>query len=278
MSIASLGMYDEPALSPANDSLWQVVRTLFKSNTACSIIPPDKLNRIMPLDQQWNHPDLFASQTCGYPYMTSYHHTLQLVATPEYNHHGCQGPLYSSFLVTASHASSKLADYQNKILAANSQQSLSGLIALEIELANHGITESFFGHCLLSGGHVKSMRMVAEGNADLCCVDAVTWGLARDSDPKLVAQLQTIGQTPMFPSLPIVTSANRDKRFIETLQTALLLSLKAKAAQKPLQVLGISNFAQLTDDDYGHILECYAKVPATLRGKIARKYTTSIIN
>lgn len=272
MSIASLSMYDDPVIRPTNDQLWQVWHTLFDSLSSLPISPPATLNRDMPLAEQWSHDDLFLSQTCGYPYVSKYRNQVRLVATPRYSHNGCDGHCYSSFVVTKKSTSVNLSDYKNKILAANSADSLSGLIALEITLAETGISEPFFKQCTFSGAHFNSMKLVTEGKADVCCIDAVTWALNCRFEPELTNQLKIINQTPMLPALPLITSGHRSDEFIDCLQQGLLQSLDISDAKTALDVLGISGFDNVADQEYGEILDRYALVPANLRGKIARSF------
>lgn len=272
MSIASLSMYDDHSIRPANDQLWQVWRTLFSKLSSLPITPPATLNRDMPLAEQWSHNDLFLSQTCGYPYASKYRRQVQLVATPKYSHPGCSGHSYSSFIVAAKNADTNLSHYADKILAANSADSLSGLIALEITLADAGISDPFFKQCIFSGAHLNSMKLVAQGAADICCIDAVTWAFNCRYQPELTNKLQIIDQTPVLPALPIITGGNKSEEFVKSLQQVLAKSLVTTNAKAALDTLGISGFDHVSDEEYGHILDCYAQVPDALRGKIARSF------
>lgn len=272
MSIASLSMYDDPIVRPVNDHLWAVWRTLFNNLSSLPITPPASLNRKMPLAEQWSHRDLFVSQTCGYPYVSTYRNQVRLVATPRYSHSGCNGANYSSFVVTANSASTSLLDYQGKTLAANSADSLSGLITLEIALSELGINAPFFTQCTFSGSHLNSMKLVARGKADICCIDAVTWALNCQYQPELIRQLQVIDQTPSLPALPLITSNTKTDQFINYLQQALLESIDAQNAKTALGKLGIVGFDHLTDTDYAVILDKNSRVPVTLQGQIATEF------
>ena len=273
MSIASLGMYDDPLIRSANDELWQVWRDSIARLSSRSIKPPATLNRDMPLAEQWAHKDLFLSQTCGFPYITKYRDQVRLVATPRYSHPGCDGHCYSSFVITRKNTSGSLLDYRDKTLAANSADSLSGLIALELMLGQSGINAPFFSQCLFSGAHLKSMRMVAANNADLCCIDAVTWALNCRLEPQLADELQIIAQTPSLPGLPLITGQGRNTIFVESLRQAISGSVSEASAADALGKLGITGFDIVDDHEYATILQHYALVPAGLRSALAKKYS-----
>ena len=275
MSIASLGMYDNPAIRPAIDHLWQAWRALFINSSSLSVIPPENLNREMPLSEQWQHPDLFLSQMCGCPYLSKYSELVTLVATPRYTHAGCTGHHYSSFIASACGASPALEEYQDKILAANSNDSLSGLISLEISLADRGWKNPFFSECFYTGAHANSMKQVANGKADLCCIDAVSWAFTCRADPTLVERLQIIDQTPLLPALPLVTSAQQSTEFVKLLQETILLSPGNPTAKLALDTLGIEGFDIVTDEQYAVILDCYAAVPMTLKQQVAKRFTAA---
>lgn len=268
--LASLGMYDHPWFTEVNDRLWTRLREY-----TFSLEPPLALNRQMPLKQQWNNDKLFFSQTCGYPYITAFRHKLTLLGTPTYSHEGCETGLYSSFLVSKRTAATDLGWYHDRRLAANSTDSLSGLVALEITLAESGYDETFFSDCLLSGGHINSMRLVAQGDADICCIDAVTWALACQTEATLTAQLQIVGQSPYFPALPFVTSSARTSEFTGQLQKALQSLCDDPLVKADLGQLGLVSISAPDHLAYENILDQYAKVDPALKGNIAREFRST---
>jgi hypothetical protein len=99
MSIASLPMYDLPALRQATDDWWS---GLARALTAAGLEGvPKRLTREANSEELWCRPDLLISQTCGYPLTHALAGQVRLVATPAYHVEGCDGALYRSvFLVT----------------------------------------------------------------------------------------------------------------------------------------------------------------------------------
>ncbi|NNF76519.1 MAG: phosphate ABC transporter substrate-binding protein, partial [Rhizobiales bacterium] len=86
--VASLPMYDHPAVRQATDRLW---RGLARALGREGVRVPDILNRQPDYATLWELPGLIFSQTCGYPYMSRLRGKVQLVATPIYNAMGCEG-------------------------------------------------------------------------------------------------------------------------------------------------------------------------------------------
>ncbi len=259
MPIASLGMYDQPFMQSSNNLLWQVIRHSI-TNTDETINVPGELNRDMSLADQWRSPELLLSQTCGYPYLTGFRDYLQLVATPVYTHKGCSDTCYSSLLLSANDASTELADFRGKRLAANSPESLSGFVSLQITLAEAGLNTPFFSHCTFCSSHANAIDAVASGLADLCCIDAVTWSLLCSEQPELGRKLQVIGHTRLLPALPLVTSKQTSAHTLEVIRDALSAAIADPIAKPALTKLGISGFKQVGHDDYQQILDYCEKI------------------
>jgi len=259
LSIASLSMYDQPWVRHHNDTLW---RGLHKH--LADLNPPQQLDRETPLSEQWRNPQLFLSQTCGYPYRVKYFDTLQLVATPIYNSKGCSDAQYTSVIVSRYDGVDEIAEAAT--FAANSADSLSGAVAMEFTLFDQGFEQSPFEEIVFSGGHHQSMQMVAARSADLCCIDAQTYALICAGDPTLVEQLKVIGQSRSFPALPLVTSSAQSDKFVSRLRDALPQLLSDTQTSEALQALHIEGFKLLNDDDYAEITNQYEKLPQALRG------------
>ena len=113
--------------------------------------------------------------------------------------------------------------------------------------------------------------MVA-GQADLCCIDAVTWSLLCSDQPALGEQLQVIGQTGQFPALPLVTSVHTTQQTVNVIREALTVVSEDPKAQPALSNLGISGFQQVADNEYQQILDRYQQIDVN---PIADSITTS---
>lgn len=198
--IATLDMYDMPALRPANDRFWGLIRARLGDG-------PDRLNRDIDPWQAWQSPDLLLAQTCGMPYRTRLHPIVRLVGTPDYGLPGCPPGYYCSVLVARADAPGDTArDFAGGVFAYNEALSQSGWAAPMTHFAALGLR---FRSLLPTGSHALSARAVAEGRADLAGLDAQTWRLLQQHDP-VARRLRSVGQTCPTPGLPYVTARRRD--------------------------------------------------------------------
>ena len=97
MSVASLPMYDLPALRQATDDWWAGLARALAATGLDGV--PQHLERQLGLDKVWRHPGLLISQTCGYPLTHALAGQVRVVATPAYGVEGCDGAAYRSVFV-----------------------------------------------------------------------------------------------------------------------------------------------------------------------------------
>ena len=201
--IASLPMYDRPETAAANDRLWALIRDRLREG---SIGAPERLSR--GADDpfaHWEAADLVLSQSCGFPYRSRLHGQVTLVGTPDYGVEGCAPGYYCSrIVVRADDPRGALSDFEGARLAFNDPVSQSGWAAL----AAHA-PQLARGPLLCTGGHAASARAVAEGQADLAALDAVSWALIARAEP-FAAGLRVIASTPPTPGLPLITARGAD--------------------------------------------------------------------
>lgn len=218
MSLASLPMYDRPETAAANDRYWQAIRAHLGDG-------PDTLTRTGDLWDHWLAPDLVVSQTCGYPYRARLHGKVALVGTPDYGLDGCPPGHYRSiFVARADDRRTDLSDFADAPFAYNEPLSQSGWAAPQ----NHARSQGFaFTNTHQTGGHALSARAVAEGQADLAALDALTWKLIQRHDP-FAAKLREIARTPPTPVLPYITAATNDPDAIFDAIAAAIADLSAE--------------------------------------------------
>ncbi len=65
------------------------------------------------------------------------------------------------------------------------------------------------------------LQSVADREADVACIDAVTFALLSRIEPELVARVRVLGQSPKVPGLPYITSLTASAETVERLRTAL---------------------------------------------------------
>jgi len=202
--IASLAMYDWPELQGAHDRFWTLIRGALEDTGQDA---PARLCRGGSLWDLWQSPELILGQTCGMPYRTRLHGLVDLVGTPDYALPDAPPGHYYSELVVRADAPGDLADFIDRTLAFNGQDSQSGWAAPQNHVAGIGRT---FRHTLHTGAHRESARAVAEGRAAIAAIDAVTWRLIGDHLPDLAGRLRVIGHTGPTPGLPLITAPGRD--------------------------------------------------------------------
>jgi ABC-type phosphate/phosphonate transport system substrate-binding protein len=240
-------MYDWPELQWAHDALWAAIA---KRLTALGITAPAIVDRARPAEEVWLDPGLILSQTCGWPYSTRLLEKVRIVATPVYEVGGCDGPLYSSIIVTRPDERAKnLSGFEGRRFAVNARDSLSGYIALAAALREAG-TDPAGIEWVDTGSHRASVRAVADGQADVAAIDAVCWRLAEQLESAAVRRLRILGRTPLRPGLPLITAGSRSDGELALLQGALhdaLASDETREARKALSLIGT---ALVADSDY----------------------------
>ncbi|MDX1575674.1 MAG: PhnD/SsuA/transferrin family substrate-binding protein [Kiloniellales bacterium] len=267
MAIASLPMYDLPALRRATDAWWA---GLARALTAAGLDEvPARLDRRRDQDQVWGHPDLLISQTCGYPLTHALAGRVRLVATPAYDVEGCDGPRYRSvFLVRDGDPAGSLGDLRGRRVAVNSRASQSGYNCLRHALAPLAAEVEggpFFSEVVVTGGHGASLAALRDERADLAAVDGVTYALTARGEPAAVDGLRVLAWSAPAPALPYITRA----AIGEDALAALRQGLAAAAADPDLagarRALALKGFEVLP-------LEAYAAIDDMERAAIALGY------
>jgi ABC-type phosphate/phosphonate transport system substrate-binding protein len=106
---------------------------------------------------------------------------------------------------------------RNKRLAYNVPDSMSGYLALELDL---GSLDLFSEH-IPTGGHRASIRAVAAGRADVCAIDCRSWALAQLHEPA-AANLVPVGWTTPRKGLPYITSRRTPPETVAMMRAALM--------------------------------------------------------
>jgi ABC-type phosphate/phosphonate transport system substrate-binding protein len=247
-------MYDPPELQQVTDTWWQGLARLMQSQGISN--PPNQLSRADDDAAFWRRDDLLMSQTCGYPLMTAFRDHLKLIGTPHYNVPGCEGALYSSWvIVRADHPAQALVDLRGGICALNNRTSHSGMNALRHALAPLADGRAFFAEVKVSGGHRQSVQMVAQGRADVAAIDCVTWALIEQVAPQELAGVRILTQTAKAPGLPYVTAAATDDQTCAKLKAAVHRAVEDPSLAEACRSLRVCGFSETTLSDYGVILE-----------------------
>jgi ABC-type phosphate/phosphonate transport system substrate-binding protein len=168
-------------------------------------------------------------------------------AAPVFGDERNQGrPLYfAEFVVRDQIDASSLADLAHARIGFNDHQSLSGLIAVRDRLARLDLDESFatFVH---TGGHRRSLEMLASGAIDAASIDSNTV-LDLGGLPAGMRVLETWGP---FPVQPVVVRSSFVDKTREVITSALLSLHRDSTTARSMRRFHVERFAPVTEDDY----------------------------
>lgn len=254
MPLVSIAMYvtSEP-LADATSELWAFLRHYLSQAGVQDL--PERLDRTVPYDEAWLRPDLLLSQACGYPFAKSLRGRVRLVATPIYDHPGCDGPLMRSFIIVRKDSSShSLEDLRGTTAAINSPDSNSGSNFFRAAVGPLARNGRFFGRIIETGSHRGSIAAVAEGRAESASIDCVTYANIRRFDPGHLQAVRIIAETPKGPGLPFITSADASEERVFLLRNGLSAAIEEPSLAAVRATLGLVDFSVLSEADYEPLL------------------------
>ena len=227
--VASLPMYDFPELRGAHDAFWGALAARLVS-AGLPHVPRDLAHHV-GLGEVWRDPPLLFAQGCEYPLATSFADHVRLVASPMYSAAGCEGARYRSAIVVrggvvdgaadSGFAGAALADLRGRRCAINELDSNSGMNLLRAAIAPLATGGRFFGSVVVSGSHLRSVEMVASGEADVASVDCVSFAHFQRLYPSVVGELRVLAWTHSSPSLPFITARSTGDATVRALRSAL---------------------------------------------------------
>ena len=248
--VASLPMYDWPELRWAHDRLWAAAAERLNAR---GMEAPQRLDWERPPEEVWSDPGLLLSQTCGWPYATRLSAHVRLVGTPVYAVDGCEGPLYSSFIIARrSDRGDRLRDFAGRRFAFNSRDSLSGYVVPISAMRTEGLDPQALAWTE-TGSHRASIVAVAEDRADIAAIDAVCWALAERFEPDAISRLRVLTRSALRPGLPFITSGAASAERAATIRSVLIEVLHSEAAAAASAALCIRDIVPLADAEYAPI-------------------------
>ena len=230
--VASLPMYDFPELQDAHDAFWSALATRLVAAGLTDV--PRALTRGATPAQVWGSPRLLFAQGCEYPLAKAFGDRVRVVAHPMYSAAGCDGSRYRSAIVvrkndpdqgasvsSAGTGTVGLAGLRGRRCVVNERDSNSGMNLLRSSIAHVANGEPFFASVAVSGSHLRSVEMVACGEADVAAIDCVSFAHFQRLYPSLVAGVRVLSWTASTPSLPYITAGNASDETVEALRAAL---------------------------------------------------------
>lgn len=245
--IAGMSMYTNPGLvAEASAQLTKLVL----ARLGC------EMQTSLPVDlmQQWLSPQLLFAQTCGYPLMHSLKGKVKLIATPNYDLPGCQGNHHRSWLVVRKDdCRQSLSEYHDSVAALNGYDSNSGMNLFRNQVAPFSRDGKFFREVLLSGSHVLSLERVAQGEADIACIDVVTFGYLQLYEPGRLQGIRILEATASSPALPLIGAISTTNDFCMSIIYALNACLKESPELS--KILALKGFIGASLADYQVVLD-----------------------
>lgn len=228
--IASLPMYWRPETAAHWRAFWAELQAAAPALDLPDLTAPEDIPT--PWTAHWLRPDLALSMTCGLPFRSALKGRVTYVGTLDFGL-GLPPGHYASTIVARPGAA---PPYR---LAYNSADSQSGWAAAqELDLP--------FTPALETGAHAASLAAVAEGRADLACLDAISWRLLQRHDPN-AARVTVLGQTRPTPGLPLVTAGGTDPA---PLRAALATAVARFCPRDPMEMGGPLAFHVLDEALY----------------------------
>ena len=245
-------MYALPEMAAANDALWRALRA------AADVAEPAALSPSALALPGTIAADTIFSQMCGYPLKKIYEGQYRLLGTPLYDLPGCRlrpdgMPTHCSFLIVRTDSPAFVLEHlRGSRFVMNGADSNSGMNLARRLVAPWARAGRFFGEVTVSGSHLRSMELVAEGLADTATIDCVTFGFVALYRPQLTAQLRVICETPASPAIPFITASVTPPTIAARLTQALIDPAPALAAA--LRDLAIVRVAPPRPEAYDAVL------------------------
>ena len=209
------------------------------------------------------------SWVCAATYAKLMHQSdrkIELLATPIFSDPAYQNqPVYFSYLVVpADSAFQTFADLQGKRFTYNETVSLSGHHTVCSYLQSLGIEQGYFDTATASGGHIKSIQILAAGETDCAAIDSTVWHWYQTEQPALCAQLRPIALLPPYAGPPLIISHNVSRDLAQEIQTLLLELHQTNEGTQLLRTGALAQFTTVDNANYEaplHAVRMGATIP-----------------
>ncbi len=162
-------------------------------------------------------------------------------------------PVYfSDVVVRRDHPARDLADLRGAVWAYNDRESLSGWhrMLARLEERRLGAAERFFSRLVASGAHVRSIALVAGGEADLSAVDSNVLLLERRRDPGLDQRIRVLESWGPSPIQPVLVRSTLDSALKASIANVLLALHRDATKASRLAGFGVLRFARVDEAAY----------------------------
>lgn len=257
MKIASLPMYYIPEVRAAQDELWAFMAGNLRQRNVSDV--PDRLTHDEPVFDLWRDQNLLFSQCCGYDVVKSFKGQLRPIATPIYSSPFCLGHNYRSLVVVPDDSPyNDVSQMRGAVGVINGRESHSGMNSLRHLISRTHTGGNFFSELKISGGHVTSLELVRNRQADVAAIDCVILALLERYRPDVMQGLRVLGTTYEAPAPPFVVRADTPDGEVEKILLALLETFADTATVNCRKDMLLEGLIPSTIDDY-RIINAFEK-------------------
>lgn len=271
MTISCLPWYHLTETEGAQDIFWADLAKHLRRQGLRHL--PGRLTRGVSVQSLLADPKLIFGQCCGYDLVYGFSATVGYLATPRYSAPGCGIGTYSSFILARDEAGvGDISDLRGRVAVINDFNSHSGTNALRSVVAPFSRRGRFFSKVKVSGGHVRSLAMLLDRQADVMAIDCVLHALLLRHRPGALKGTSILGQSAPVPAPPFVTSAAMPMEARKRLREGLVEALADPALIDARSVLLLDGIEFLPAHEYLKIVELEAV--ALRRGYLELHATT----
>ena len=257
MTISCLPWYRLPETERAQDTFWAGLAKHLRRQGLRHL--PGHLTREVSVQSLLADPRMILGQCCGYDLVYGFSATLGYLATPRYSAPGCGIGTYSSFiLVRQNEKSDDISALRGRVAVINGFNSHSGANALRSVVAPFSRKGRFFSKVKVSGGHVRSLDMLLDGQADVMAIDCVLHALLLRHRPGALEGTRVVGQSAPVPAPPFVISAALPDETRKRVREGLMEALVDPALVDARSILLLEGVELLPAHEYLKIVELEA--------------------
>jgi len=260
----SLPMYDFPEVRASTKAILDAISHVFTNLVDASETKFPEISSHADLIQLWRDERTLFSQSCGLPYVESLHDCVDIVATLKWTGISDDRGWYRTVIVAREELGiASLSEVRGMQPVITNQQSLSGWCSLGVALSEATMDPQFVKPYVESGGHVKSLQMLQDKEADFASVDPGTFQLLQRHRPSLTNGVRIIGHGPHVPATPMHVSKVRTADF-GALQAAVLEVFSRAELASARADIGIDGAVAIGASDYSVIPGLVARANAVL--------------
>ena len=160
-------------------------------------------------------------------------------------------PVYFCDVIVRRDSSSRsFSELEGSAWAYNDPCSLSGHGGLKARLGSPEAIGTFFGQTIRSGSHPASVRLVADGGADVASIDSNVLKILLDRTSALREEIRVLESWGPYPIQPVVVRTDLDPALKVALRESLLKAQDDPLTRLEIEAFGLKRFVAVDEEDY----------------------------